>query len=1128
MRLTITLLALCLLLQFPAFSQRRPVKKLSLSVKNERLEKVLKEITRQTGYTVFYNEYMPAKMNDIRVTLTVKGADLATVLDHCFKDQPVRYQVVGEVIIIQERKEAESAPAEQTAGGQQVVVTAIRGVVVNERNVGMDNVNVIVKRTGKGVITTEKGEFYLDNVRLNDTLTVSCIGYNTRETPAYNADRRPLIISLVQATSTLDEVVLTAFGKTSRRLATGNITRIGGEELARQPVMNPLLALQGRVPGMVVTPTTGYASSPVSVQIRGLNSLNKGVPSDPLYIVDGVPINVLSLNAGGGRTDRVSPGYEQSPHNPNSRTTGGQSPLFNINPQDIESIEVLKDADATAVYGARGGNGIVLITTKKGKPGATRFELQVTPAFFTIGRNARYYDMLNTQQYLEMRREAFKNDGLTPTLATAPDLLYWDTTGYTDWQRKLMGGIAKTTEVAAGVSGGSDQTNFRISANYTRTTNTTDLSGATQRVTVSSNVSHATLNRKFSVSLSTNFTYSKVDVTQGLFGTYAPNGPGIYDANGSLNWAEWTVNGLLPGASVYPFGIYKSMPNPQTGTVLFSSLALTYKIANGLDFKLVTGYNFSNNNTRNFITIAEQSPYGNPQGRNFFSTTNISGLTIYPQLDYRVQISRGLLSVNLVGQEVIKNASSTAMIGGGYTSDALIQSINGAAFTVPSMQTAKSKDASFIAGVNYDWEGKYIVNLVGTRQGSSKFGPGKKYGDFGSVGLAWIASEEKWLEKALPDLISLVKFRGSYGIKGSDAISDYQYLALWQIQTAANNYNGQTTLTPSVRPNQQYGWESQTNLEGAFNIGFLNNRFTVEIAHYRNRVSNQLTSVPTPGYMNTPGITGITDNIPLVLENAGWEGVVTAKMINRKDFDLSAGFNISQNKNILKSFPGIESTPYFSQYKVGQSVDMVYLYHYLGVNPLTGEYEFEDYNGDWKISGYTTPVPTTGDDDRYVVVNRLPEFFGGMHIDGRYRLLNFGLGFSYKKQMGQNIYAGKVFSNGTFNTNIPAEFYQNRWQKPGDIAENPAFSTNRNIGYFRNSDLVYSDASYIRLNNLYLSHPFPESWVKYAGLKGAMLACEASNLLLLTKYNGLDPDVQGLSALPPAAIYRLKLTCQFK
>lgn len=1127
MRQSTTLLVLFLLLQFPAFSQR-PVKKISLSVKNERLEKVLKEIMRQTGYTVFYNENIPAKMNEVKVTLTVKEADLTTVLDHCFKDQSLSYRLIGEVIIIQERKDAESGPAKQTPGAQQPVLTAVSGIVVNERNVGIDNVTVIVKRTGKGVITTEKGEFYLDNIRLNDTLTVSCIGYNTREIAAFSQDRRPLLISLAQATNTLDEVVMTAFGKTSRRLATGNITKISAEELERQPVMNPLLALQGRVPGMVVTPTTGYVSSPVSVQIRGLNSLNKGAPSDPLYIIDGVPINVLSLNAGSGRRERVSPGYEQSPNNPNSSTTGGQSPLFNINPLDIESIEILKDADATAVYGARGGNGIVLITTKKGKPGATRFELQVTPAFFTMGRNARYYDVLNTQQYLAMRREAFKNDGITPTLATAPDLLYWDTTAYTDWQRKLMGGIAKTTDITAGVSGGNDQTNFRISANYTRTTNTTDLSGATQRVTVASNISHATLNRKFSVSLSTNFAYSNINVVRGIFNAYAPNGPGIYDENGALNWAKWTVNGLLPDVTVYPFGIYKSLPNPESGTVLFSSLALNYKIFNGLDFKLVTGYNFSNNNTRNFINIAQQSPYSNPSGRNFFSNTNISSLTVYPQLDYRAQIGRSLLSVKLVGQEVIRNANSTALIGTGYTSDALIQSINGATITVPAMQTAKSKDASFVVNVNYDWEGKYILNLVGTRQGSSKFGPGKKYGDFGSAGMAWIASEEKWLRKVLPDIISLVKFRGSYGIKGSDAISDYQYMALWQIQTAANNYNGETTLTPSVRPNQRYGWESQTNLEGAVNIGFLNNRFTVEIALYRNRVSNQLTSVPTPGYINAPGITGIVENIPLVLQNSGWESIVTAQIVKRKNFDLSAGFNISQNKNILQSFPGIESTPYFSQYKVGQSIDVVYLYHYLGVNPLTGEYEFADYNGDWKVSGYTTPVPTTGDDDRYVIVNRQPKFFGGMNIDGRYRQLNFGLGFSYKKQMGQNIYAGKVFSNGTFNINIPTEFYNNHWQKPGDIADNPSFSTKRNIGNFRNSDLVYSDASYIRLNNVYLSHPFPQSWVKYAGLKGAMLACEALNVLLLTKYNGLDPDVQGLSALPPAAIYRLKLTCQFK
>lgn len=1098
---------------------RGMAQKITISQKNISFDKVLREIRKQTGFNYVCTPEWAKEIGPS--TINVKDVSISEVLDICLKGKNFSYNITDKTITIY-----------RTAGFSYALApVTVSGIVRNSHNQPIDGASIVIQRTREGTITNAKGAFTLKNIKPYDTLNISMIGYTSRVIPI--PDEKELTIILKDANNQLDEVVKTAYGRTSQRFATGNISKVTSAEIEKQPVMNPLMALQGRVPGMVVTPTSGFASSPVRMEIRGLNSLNKSVPSDPLFIIDGVPLTVSEI--GGVSTlnglSRVSNGFGQAGfYNAPAGGAIGQSPLFGINPDDIESIEILKDADATAVYGSRGSNGVVLITTKKGKPGATKFDFHIDPPFLSIGKNTRYVKMLNTQQYLQMRREALQNDKYTPTLYNAPDLLYWDTTRYTDWQRQTNGGTARNLNVSAGISGGNELTSFRINSNYTRQTNTTNISGATQRATLGANVNSTTRDQKFSFSLSTNFAYSYVDIVAPVLNPwFAPNAPSAFDKEGNPNWEEWDP---LPQKQYsYPFGPNLSPANPQSTTNLTSSFLLNYKPFKGLVLSAILGYNFAYNATSSFMTIASQSPFIDPEyrkGNANFGITQNSGWTINPQITYNLKLGRSDIELSWVATEQYVSTNISNLLGYNYISDILLGSINNAPFgsVTASSAAAKSKNASFVGQINYIYDRKYIVNLTGTRQGSSKFGPENKYGSFGSAGVGWIVSEEQWMKKTLPSFISFLKFRGSYGLTGSDGVADYQYLPLWQF-SPGGGYNGQQILIPSVRPNQKYKWENNTKLEAAANIGFLDDRINFSAAYYRNRVSNQLTNFITPLFISSTPISGIVTNIPLLLQNSGWEGVIDAKLITKLNFNLSANFNISRNKNKLLSFPDLENSPYVNQYALGQSINTVYLFHFLGIDPLNGYPAFEDYNHDGIITSNGLAAPPKGSDDRQIVYDLQPRFTGGAGITGNYKKLGFSAFFSYKKQIGKNVFASLNASPGTFNANQPQEVFDNSWRKPGDNAKYPGFHY---IGgpyssYYYQSEGAYTDASYIRLTNLSFSYPLPEMWVKKIGMKNLRVAINAQKVFVITRYKGGDPEAQ--SVFPPPKLYTFRIDYSF-
>ncbi len=1089
MRFTgVLLLAVCLLQHCVIFAQQ-PTKKITLSVKNQRLENVFKEVKKQTGYTAFYEDALAEKIKAITVSFTVRNASLEEVIRLCLKGQALSYKLIGNAIIIMEASKPDTQATEPAA-------FIVRGIVLNQRAEKMDNVNVIVKRSGKGSITDKNGEFKIEGINADDVLRYSMVGYVTLEQPLNGQTNS--YVTLKEATNVLDQVVFQGYTKTSQRLSTGNISRITSKEIEKQPVANPLLALQGRVPGLVITQTNGYASAPVNVSIRGVCSLT--LNTEPLYIIDGIPVSV---------TGQKGILYGNS-------FTGGQSPLFNINPKDIESIDVLKDADATAIYGSRGTNGVILITTKKGTPGATTFNINLTQG---IRKITRYWDMLQTPQYLEIRREAFKNDGLSPTLTNAPDLLLWDQKRYTDWQKELWGGTGKNTVVNLGISGGDRQTTFNISAGYSRISDITTISGATQQGTMAVGLAHRTPDQRFSVDLSLNYSYSDVNVVNGLGSSkLAPNAPSIFDKNGQLNWAEWNNNGAL---DIFPFGnLFQS--NPQKTNALTSSFRFGYRPFKGFSFQTLFGYTYTQNSNNLFNPITSQNPYRVTTGFAAFNTNRVSGWNIEPQVNYHFLLGRASVDV-LLGATLTSSAGvATSVSGQGYTDDNLLYSIvNAPIVNRPGDEYMYSKYLGAFARISYNLKNRYLINLNGRRDGNSNFGPGRQFGNFGSVGVAWIASEEEWLQQLLPVYISLIKFRGSYGTTGNTGGGPYQYLSLWGSAASITQpyplYDGALPYISQNPPNQNYYWEQNRKMEGGLELGFLENNITMSVSWYRNRTGNQITSYPLPRFT---GFEHIITNLPATIQNSGWEGIINAQLMEKKDMSWSVNFNIGANQNILVSFPGLATSPYASKFEIGKPLTTRYFLHYLGVNPLTGRYAVEDRNNNGQISITSGP----SNDDSYIVLNTAPKYLGGLGTNYRFKQFSLGLQFSFTRQLGQNaLYTGASY--GAFNQNMPVEVSDQNWKKPGDIAAFPAFTTTNNqaTNYFGASDGSFTDASFIRLGNAWFSYSLPTAWVKRMGVKRCGISLNAQNILTITRYKGLDPETQNFGGMPPVKIYVLNL-----
>jgi TonB-linked SusC/RagA family outer membrane protein len=1105
MKLT-TFILLVTLLQVSAAGLAQ---KITYVHKNVSLKQVFDEINKQTGYSIIWTA-QNVKSDQV-IDADFKNTPVTEVLDKCLENQPLTYSIDDKIIVI--RQKDPTIPDKIKSAFN--IPTDIHGTVVDTIGQPIVGASITLKGTNYGAQTDTKGNFIFSGVPQGTyILIITYIGYEKLErTVENNGQNLNLKFTLHQGSSQLDQVQVIAYGQTTQRFNVGNIAQVTAAEIEEQPVTNPLQALEGRVPGLVVTQSSGVPGASVNIQIQGQNSLrpsvtNNGYPvfDQPLFIIDGVPYAPQNSNI--QQTTSIISGNNTANE---IGAPGGVSPFNSINPSDIESIEVLKDADATAIYGSRGANGVILITTKRGKAGKATVSGNIWSGESQVTNTM---PMMNTQQYVQMREEALKNDGITPTVGNAPDLLVYDTTKNTNWEKYLLGGTAHTTDANASVSGGTQNDQFLIGTGYHHESYIYPGDFGDDRASFNVNLHHNSTDKKLTLDFSANYTYDKNDASSNTnvlsAFTLPPDYPALLNPNGTL---DWNYKGI--DLSKNPLA-YLMQPYSMTNYNLISHFQVSYQILPGLSIRSSFGYNNFNSNEYSATPAGTQNPasYYAPSGSASFNTNNFQSWIIEPQAEYKKSISDGKLDVLLGGTLQQQTNNLTSINGSNYTNDLLLNSITAAGITTSTGSYSLYKYSALFGRINYIWQSKYIIDITANRDGSSRFGPGNQFGNFGSVGGGWLFSEEQFIKNALP-FLSYGKLKASYGTTGNDNIGNYQYLSAYA-PIKNNSYQGSVGYAPQNLYNPDYSWAVTKKFETGLELGILNDRVILEADWFRNISSNQLVQYTLP---SQTGFTDVTENAPYTVLNTAFEIQLSSTNIKTTQFKWTTAFNITIPKNELLSFPGIANSSYAYYYVVGQSLTVLQDLKYLGVNPSTGLYQFEGANG---IPTSNPNLGTAKEGGDYQVIGNLdPKFYGGLENSFRYKNFQLDIFLQFTKQLGAN-YFEQLYTSypaGYKSFNLPVTFLS-AWQKAGDQSNIQKLSTQFGSAYttqgdFFNSSGAYSDASFIRFKTISLSYNLPQGFLKEIGVQGCKVYINAQNLFTITDYLGNDPENQNFYGLPP-------------
>jgi len=1087
MRLTIVLLVA----SFMQVSAAGFAQKVNLSTSKVSLKSILASLSQQTGYDFIYAEQLLKTAEP--VTIKVKNANLPDVLEKIFSTQPLSFVLDSKTVIL---KAKEKSYLERLVEKFQEI--DVNGRVLDETGSPIPGATIKVKGKSNTTVSGLNGEFSLRNVAESAIIQISYLGYELLELKASTSMGN---VVLKTATSKLDEVQIQAYGTTSKRLSTSNISTVKAEDLERQPVANPLLALMGRVPGLQISQSNGNPNSGVTVRVQGQNSISNG--NDPFYVIDGVPYppQMLATALNGGNLG-------------NSGRTPG-NPLSFINPADIESIDILKDADATAIYGSRAANGAILITTKRGKAGEMKVDLNLQSGFSAFTNR---FDKLSTEQYLEMRREALKNTNTAPTAANAYDILNlygYDNNRNVDWQSEVLDKKSSFSNFQMSISGGNANTQYVLGGGYIHQGSFLPGDFRNAKASGHFNINTSSNNRKFQVQfggsyLNDNNTLpSSTNFVAAIVPALSPNAPSLYNADGSLNFAldaaglSSYLYGNNPLASLSAININKTRN-------LVTHADLSYEIIQGLQLKANLGYNDLSSNELVTTPLSSYQPYVRPfvSRASQFANNATRSWIVEPQLNYKLSRAWGELNV-LLGASAQQNQSEGQIVNAsGYVSDELMQTIIGATTLegAGTVSTAYKYSAAF-SRINYNYQNKYLLNYTIRRDGTSRFSPEYRFHNFQAIGAGWIFTEEAGLKESLPWL-SFGKLNVSYGTSGSDQIGDNLYFATYGASARTYQTIPVLSLTRIATPNLH--WEETSKLNFGLKTGFFKDRFLFEVNYANNRSTDQLLSYFVPYYSS--GFGTVSSNFPAVVRNTSWEFALNSTNIRSQSLSWTSAFNLTVPKNTLVSFPDLASSSYASRLVIGESVNISRQFHFLGVDPASGQYVYADSKGN------PTMNPNSATD--YVSVDLNPKFYGGFQNTFNYKSLSFDFLFQFMNKKAKNEYFTTTLAGAVAN-NQP-DFVTNRWQNPGDIAERMLYTTSSSVSF--NNSYLYNDAgftsaSYIKLRNASLSWKVPETWAKKVFLRNAALFVLGQNLLTISDYYGRDPEFNSNTSYPASRTF---------
>jgi len=1048
--------------------------RITIHKRNASLEEVFKEIRKQSGYDFLFNRELLKEAPPVNIRVT--NASLEEVLKSCLSGQPLEYVIGNKSVTI---KAKEKGLLDKVRGFLQIAV--IKGRVVNESGVPLAGATIKIVGTNLSVNADVNGEFVISGNNGITKLSISFLGY---ETKIINAEGNLGDIVLQITVADLEEVKISkGYYETTKKLNTGSVVTVTAEEIGRQPLANPLQSLEGLVPGMFIKQSSGMAGSATGVIIRGRNSLNSSSSTRPFYVVDGVPFNGAPLDQQIGSGQAVIGGQ------PNGNT----DPFIMINPQDIESITILKDADATAIYGSRGANGVVLITTKKGVKGKSNLNLNVSRGFGTVTNRM---DQVSTAQQMAIRQQAFINDGRTPSAALSPDLVLWDPANQTDYQKMIIGNTADVTEATGSFSGGNETTTFLFSGTYRDEGSVILGDYSYKRGSVNMKVNHTSEDGKLKVDFSTNYALSKNNMPASDLTTLAlqlPSHLPTYNADGSLYWFSATSN---------PIGVLKRRHDVDN-TNLFINAGLSYAILQNLNFKVRVGHNSVTQDQRQLYPASASNPIFNNVSSGLYASNNTKSYIAEPQMDYNTKIWKGKLSATAGGswQHTISKMPYFVQASG-FSSEQLMDSYASAGTLSNRTMGSEYKYVSLFGIINYNISDKYVLNGTFRRDGSSRFGPSRKFGNFGSVGAAWILSEESFIKDL--NIFSLAKLRGSYGITGSDQTDNYTYMDTYSSTYVP--YNSNAGLISTRVANPSFSWEENRKAEVAAELGFFNDRLNLNVAYYRNRSSNMIGSV---SLAPQTGFGSYIANVNGLVQNSGIEVELRGTPVKTTDLTWNVFFNITKAKNKLLKFPTGLASNYNATFIEGEPLNLIRVYELTGF--VDGAAQFNDRNNDGRISSGLL-------NDQIVVGTTDPNFYGGLSNSFRYKHLQLDVLLNFVKQKGTSVTSLPGLLGSTTSDILDSQF------KPTAVASSASYTSYNN--YYIYSDDKIVDASFIRLKNVSLSYNLPERFTKTIKVKNARIYALGQNLATITSYKGFDPETQGIM-LPPLKMVTLGIQCSF-
>ncbi|MEK7718597.1 MAG: TonB-dependent receptor [Bacteroidota bacterium] len=1066
-----------------AYSQKT---RLSINFSNTELVTVLDKIENLSEFYFLYNE----KLIDAnrKVTIDAKDEKIEEVLKALFSGTDVEYSILDRKIIL--------APAYLSA--VQQTGKKVSGKVTDSSGATLPGVSVVVKGTTTGVITDNNGNYSLSNIPDNATLIFSFVGMKTQEVKI--GTQASINVILIEETIGLEEVIAIGYGTVKKSDLTGSVSSVKTSELQQTPMTSIDQGLIGRASGVQVTQTSGMPGAVASIRVRGSSSIQGG--NEPLYVIDGFPVY-----SGGGFGN-----------------TGGKvqmSGLATVNPSDIESIEILKDAAATAIYGARAANGVVLITTKSGKKG---HDIITFEANYGIQNIAKKIDVMDAQNYAALVNEAYTNDKLTAPYDQQRLAEIALLGSGTDWQDKIFR-MGKTQNYQLTISGGDEKSAYAISGNYMDQ----------QGIVINSNF------RRYSTRLNfdRNFNASL------KFGTHFSASHTINDAvatdtggEGGVVTGAMKMNPILPVYTDLATGVYTQVntpgtlvPNPvatakeqifnNATTRLLGDIYGEWQIVQGLKVKVTFGtdifYNKSNQYTPSTIYQSNgkaTATVGVNRSVNWLNENTINWLKTFNEIH----------SFNVLGGFTMQQNNSEYVMGSSSDFVNNIMQYNnlgaGALYNQPQSSAVQWNLMSYLARVNYSLMGRYLFSLNSRVDGSSRFGANNKFGFFPSGSAGWRISEEPFMT-SVKKTINNLKLRASYGFTGNTEIGVYSSLATLGNSSWIIENQLVSGFYPNIIPNPDLKWERTGQLDIGLDLGLWDNRIRFTTDYYRKITTDLLYDVSVP---SVSGYQTMIKNIGSV-ENQGLEFSVESDNLTG-NLKWTTSFNISFNKNKVielggesyKEMPegdGHLKTGSFRRLVVGQPMGVFYGYRFDGIFQNEEETKaqlsstsqigvglrrFKDLNGDKKIDATN---------DREILGDANPDFFGG--LTNTFSYSGFELNVFFQYCYGNEIYNYNAMEleTPTGGQNAYADLV-NRWTPSNPSNIYPKANTNRAMLV---SDRWVEDGSYLKLKSLSLSYNFNK--VKFKHIQGAKLYVTGQNLLTWTKYRGYDPEVsyRGASTL---------------